>query len=128
MNGGAPPLCPRCGGLSTNPADVQCRFCGAALHGGHGPAQGHGAPPQPYGAPQGYAPPSFGPQPQAYGPQPQPYAPQPQSYGPQPGYGRPIQQGPFGGGWSSFLWFRLAIAGIAISLSLIGACISAISN
>jgi hypothetical protein len=172
MNGGAP-RCPKCGGLSTNPNDQQCRFCGAALNAygapqsfapspqAYGqPPQGY-APPQGYGAPQpqhGYAAPPQGyaaPQPQhGYGaPQPQQgYAAPPAPYGapapfgaPNPygapgpypmvpvqrfggGYGQQINRGPFGSGWSSFLWFRLAIAAIAISLSLVGACISAIAN
>ena len=43
-------------------------------------------------------------------------------------YGPQLNRGGFGSGWSSFLWFRLAIAAIAISLSLVGACISALSN
>ena len=164
MNGGAP-RCPKCGGLSTNPNDQQCRFCGAALHQGYGapqqqqqqqqqyapqpygapppnygaPAQGYGAPQQ-FGAPQqqhGYgAPQPFGAPPPGYGPQPGYGAPQPfggqypmapvQSFGGQ--YGRQINRGVFGSGWSSFFWLRLAIVGIAISLSLVGACISAITN
>jgi len=162
MNSGAP-RCPGCGGLSTNPNDAQCRFCGAALQQqqqygappgygaqpGYGaPQPNYGAPPQTYGVQQGYG----APQPQPFGAQPfgapPPYGAPQQGYGapnpyggPQPGYpmapvqgfggnyGWQINRGFFGSsGWSSFFWFRLAIAGIAISLSLVGACISAISH
>jgi hypothetical protein len=31
-------------------------------------------------------------------------------------------------GWSTFFWVRLVIAAIAIGISLLGACISAISH
>ncbi len=185
MNGhpNAPPTCPKCGGLSINPGDAQCRFCGTALG-----AQGYGAPPPGYGQPQGYggqqpqpgygaAQPSYGAQPgygapsQNYGAppgyggapqmqQPQPYgAPNPYGApqnpyaapygqnpygGPGPGqypmapvqgfngnYGRQVNRGwgwGFGGGWSTFFWIRLGIAAVFISLSLLGACISAISH
>jgi hypothetical protein len=44
-------------------------------------------------------------------------------------YGRQVNRGwGFTSGWSTFFWIRLAIAAIAISLSLVGACISAISH
>ena len=75
------------------------------------------SPPPP---PQGYYPP-----PQGYGP-PNPYGAPIQPFG--GGYGRQINQGPFGSGLGSFMWFRIVIIGIAISLSLVGACISAIAN
>lgn len=177
MNYGAP-TCPKCGGLSTNPNDVQCRFCGsqlgqpqaAAPYGGGAPAHayaaaqqpgGYGAPPQqgygqpaapPYGAPQqGYgAPPGYGAAPPGYGAPhghgaPQgygaPYGQQPNPYGGAPGgypmapvqpfqgqYGQQINRGWGGGGWGTFLWVRLAIAGVFIALSLLGACINAIAH
>jgi hypothetical protein len=172
MNSGAP-TCPKCGGLSINPGDAQCRFCGTPLG-----AQGYGAPPQGYAQPgYGQPPPGYGQPPPGYGappgyggaPQMQPMQPQP--YGAPPGYGAqnpygapqnpyaaPYGQNPyggpgpgqypiapvqgfngnygrqvnrgwgFGGGWSTFFWIRLAIAGVFISLSLLGACISALSH
>ena len=44
-------------------------------------------------------------------------------------YGRQVNRGwGFGGGWSTFFWVRLAIAGVFISLSLLGACINAITH
>jgi hypothetical protein len=47
----------------------------------------------------------------------------------QANYGRQVNRGwGFSSGWSTFFWVRLAIAGIFISLSLIGACINAIAN
>jgi hypothetical protein len=82
-----------------------------------------------YGAPPGYG---------GYG-APNPYAAAPNAYGPQPygqpypmqsfggGYGRQYNNG-WGGGWSTFFWVRLAIAGAFIAISLIGACVSAIAN
>ena len=97
---------------------------------------------QNYGAPPGYGQqPGYGPQP-GYG-APNPYGQQPNPYGPQPygqypmapvqnfggNYGRQVNNGwGFGGGWSTFLWVRLAIAGAFIAISLIGACVSAITN
>jgi hypothetical protein len=184
MNGysSAPPTCPKCGGLSINPGDAQCRFCGTPLgaqgYGGApqgyaqpGQAQpGYGAPPPGYGQPPGYggqpgygAPPGYGGAPQMQQPMQQPYGAPPgyggQNYGapqnpyaapygqnpyggPGPGqypvapvqgfngnYGRQVNRGwGFGGGWSTFFWIRLAIAGVFISLSLLGACINAISH
>jgi hypothetical protein len=147
MNAGAP-RCPRCGGLSLNPNDAQCRFCGSALaqpyappqqqqqqQQGYGapqpfgrpPQQGYGAPPQQgYGAPPGYPPQQGYGAPNPYG-QPGPYPMAPvQSFG--GSYGRQINHGVFGGVGSSFFWVRLAIIGAVISLSMIGACISAISH
>lgn len=178
MNAGAP-TCPKCGGLSINPGDAQCRFCGTPLGAqGYGapqgyaqpgqPPPGYGAPPPGYGQPPGYggqpgygAPPGYGGAPQMQQPQPygappgygapNPYAPQ-NPYaapygqnpygGPGPGqypmapvqgfngnYGRQVNRGwGFGGGWSTFFWVRLAIAGVFISLSLLGACINAITH
>ena len=156
MNTGAP-TCPKCGGLSINPSDAQCRFCGtpfgqaAYAHAHQGPQgypppqQAYGAP-QPYGAPPGYgapqpygAPPGYG-APNPYGaPGPNPYGPQNPYGGPAPGQypmqGYPPGYGPqvnrswgFGSGWSTFFWVRLAIAAIFISLSLVGACVNAITN
>ncbi len=152
MNTGAP-TCPKCGGLSINPSDAQCRFCGTPLgqaaygqspRGPHGHApppqgypppqqQGYGAP-QPYGAPPGYgAPNPYGaPGPNPYGQQ-NPYGgPAPGQYpmqGYPPGYGPQVNRSwGFGSGWSTFFWVRLAIAAIFISLSLIGACVNAITN
>jgi hypothetical protein len=101
-------------------------------------APGYGAP-QPYGAPQGA--PGYG-APHPYGaPQgapgygaPNPYGgPAPGQYPPvqsfSPGYGQQINRSwGFGNGWTTFFWMRLAIAGIAIGLSLIAACINAIAN
>jgi hypothetical protein len=45
-----------------------------------------------------------------------------------PGYVQPNRGWGFGNGWSTFFWVRLAIAGVFISLSLLGACINAITN
>jgi hypothetical protein len=39
-----------------------------------------------------------------------------------------VNRGGWASGWSTFFWVRLAIAVIAISVSLLGACISAISH
>lgn len=99
---------------------------------------------QPQG-PGGYGAPLY-PQQQGYA-QPQPY-PQP-GYHPPQGYAQPPVAGfggaapvqPFGGayhshvdrGWwgssfGTFFWARLAIAAIAIGVSLIIACVSAIAN
>lgn len=181
MNGfsSGAPTCPKCGGLSINPGEAQCRFCGTPLgaqgYGGapQGYAQpgygasppGYGQPPPGYGAPPGYggAPPGYGGAPQMQQPMQQPYGAPPgyggQNYGapqnpyaapygqnpyggPGPGqypmapvqgfngnYGRQVNRGwGFGGGWSTFFWIRLAIAGAFISLSLLGACINAISH
>ena len=45
------------------------------------------------------------------------------------GYGSHVNRGwGWGGGWSSFFWVRLVIIGIAISLSVIGACVRAIAE
>ena len=109
----------------------------------YGAPPGYGAPPpQNYGAPPGYgqqppgygAPPGYGP-PNPYGQPPQPYNPyaQQQGYPMAPvqgfggGYGRQVNSG-WASGWSTFLWVRLAIAGVFIMISLIGACVSAIAN
>ncbi|MDB5216894.1 MAG: hypothetical protein JWO86_4821 [Myxococcaceae bacterium] len=189
MNAGAP-TCPKCGGLSINPGEAQCRFCGTPLGAqgaqGYGAAQpGYGAPPPGYGAPPpgyGAPPPGYGAPPPGYGGQPGYGAPpgyggaqpmqqpmQPMPYGAPPGYGAPNPYGApqypyaapygqnpyggpgqypmapvqgfngnygrqvnrgwgFGGGWSTFFWVRLAIAGVFISLSLLGACINAIAH
>ena len=92
MNSGAP-TCPKCGGLSTNPSDTACRFCGTQLPGAAG-AYGTGASPPGYAAPMGYGapPPAYGAQP-AYAPHPGGYgAPPMQGYA-QPGYGAPPMQG-----------------------------------
>jgi hypothetical protein len=108
---------------------------------GYGQPQPYGAPPHVgpggYGAPPGYGAPQNpygGPSPNPYGgPQPNPYAQQypVQGYGGvQPfagGHGYVNRSG-WASGWSTFFWVRLAIAAIAISLSLIGACVSAISQ
>ena len=146
MNAGAP-TCSTCGGVNTNPQAAQCRFCGQALapqqvygappgYGGHA-AQGYGAPQAPYGgAPGGYGAPHA----------PQPYC-QPYGYGPQANpYGSPhVPVAGFGGvqpvhhgyvnrgsawstGLSTFFWVRIVIAVIAISISLLGACVSAIAH
>jgi hypothetical protein len=97
------------------------------------PAGGYGAPGYPQQ--QGYAPPQ---------PYPQPgYHPPPQGYGQPPvasfGGGPPVQQfgagyhshvdrGWWGSSFGTFFWARLAIAAIAIGVSLIIACVSAIAN
>lgn len=147
MNAGAP-TCSTCGGVNTNPQAAQCRFCGQALapqqvygapqgYGAHA-AQGYGAPQGPYGgAPGGYGAPQA---PQAYG---QPYGyggPQPNPYGsphvPVAGFGgvQPIHHGYVnrGSAWSTglstFFWVRIVIAVIAIGISLLGACVSAIAH
>lgn len=112
-------------------------------------AQGHGAPQQPYGAggygaPQGYgqppASPYGGPQPNMYGyggPQPNMYGgPQPNMHPPVAGFGgaQPFQghgyvnRSAWSSGLSTFFWVRLVIAAIAIGISLLGACASAISH
>jgi hypothetical protein len=101
MNGAAP-TCASCGGLNTNPQATQCRYCGRPL----GPA--------PYGQP--YVQPYGQPYVQPYG---QPYV---QPYGVPPPVYRPPS------GWSTFFWVRLVIVGIAISLSLLGACVSALTH
>ena len=44
------PLCRRCGGLFTNPAATQCRFCGVYVY-----APGFGAPPMQPMPPYAYA-------------------------------------------------------------------------
>ena len=109
--------------------------------GGYGaPPGGYGAPPGGYGAPPG----GYGAPPGGYG-APNPYG------GPQPGpYGGPMpgqQVHGFGGvqpfnagytpqyrssgwasGWSTFFWVRLGIAAVAIAVSLLGACVSALSH
>jgi hypothetical protein len=148
MNGfaSAPPTCPKCGGLSINPGEAQCRFCGTALgaqgYGGAPPGYG-GAPQmqqmqQPFAAPPGYGGQNYG---APQNPYAAPYGQNPYG-GPGPGqypmapvqgfngnYGRQVNRGwGFGGGWSTFFWIRLAIAGVFISLSLLGACINAIAH
>lgn len=140
MNAGAP-TCSTCGGVNVNPQAAQCRFCGQALAHlapqAYGAPQGYGAP-QNYGAPppqQGYGQPFGGPQPPPYGyggPQPNPYG---TPHVPVAGFGgvQPYQNHGYvsrgwTSGWSTFFWVRLAIAVIAISVSLLGACISAISH
>jgi hypothetical protein len=107
---------------------MQCRFCGQQLA---RPMQAYPAPPG-YGAPPVYgAPPPYGAPPGPYG-----YGAPPPGYG---GYGQPYGH-PFGmpppvyrqngwaSGWSTFFWVRLVIVGIAISLSLLGACVSALTH
>jgi hypothetical protein len=44
-----------------------------------------------------------------------------------PGYA-PVNRSGWATGWSAFFWVRLVIAVIAISLSLLGACVSALSH
>lgn len=39
-----------------------------------------------------------------------------------------VNRGWFGSGWSTFFWIRLVIVIFAVSISLIGACISAVAN
>jgi hypothetical protein len=126
MNAGAP-TCPNCGGLNTNPQQMQCRFCGSALRPPQ-PPPGYGAyAPQPYGAP----PPGYG-----YGPPPPGYGPnqvhgfggnQPFQYAQPPVHYQQINQG-WGNGWSTFFWVRLGIAVFAIGISLLGACVSALTH
>lgn len=145
MNVGAP-TCPTCGAVEPNPQAAQCRFCGAALARqaprGYGAPQAYGAPqgygPRGCGAPQGYGPQGYGGPPGGYGGPPPGYGPQ-QRYGPQ---GYPVQgfggAQPFAGqafvnrgwtsGWSAFFWVRMVIVIAAVSISLLGACISAISH
>ena len=133
---------------------MQCRFCGQGLapqasqaygappgYGAHhGAAHGHGqaaygAPPGGFGAPQGYGPPSAspygGPQPNMYG-GPQPYG---GSHLPVTGFGGAqafhhghVHRSGWSSGLSTFFWVRLAIAAVAIGISLIGACVSAIAH
>jgi len=43
------------------------------------------------------------------------------------GYGSNVNHG-WGGAWGSYWIFRLVIIGIAVSLSLVGACISAFAH
>ena len=134
MNAGAAPTCPTCGGLNTNPQLTRCHYCGSALP----MAQVHGAPPPGYGpTPSGYGapPPGYGPAP--YGQPPQPYgqvhgfggnapfhyAQQPVHYHQQQNAWRNVA-----GGFSTFFWVRLGIAAVAIGISLLGACVSAISH
>ena len=96
---------------------------------GYGPQPGHGAPhghgPQPgYGAPPGGA---YGAAPPGYqvhgfgGAQPFQYAQPPVQYG------NAIANG-ITSGWSTFFWIRLWIAVFAIGISLLGACVSALSH
>jgi len=152
MNSAAP-TCSSCGGVNVDPQANQCRFCGRPLiaggyglapqnyapqqqqqqqagYGGYGgpmpPAQNYGAPPAGYGGGYGGPTPNpyGGPMPNPYG---NPYAPNVAPFG---GYGPQVQYRSSGwaSGWSTFFWVRLAIAAIAISISLIGACVSAISH
>ena len=110
-------------------------------------AQAYGAPPPGYGpTPSGYgAPPAFS-SPQAgtpgYGPTP--YGAPPAPYGQVHGFGgnapfqyaqQPVhyhqQQNAWrnvAGGFSTFFWVRLGIAAVAIGISLLGACVSAIAH
>lgn len=124
--------------------------------GGYGAPQGYGAPPHGFGHPQGFGQPQPYGQPHAYG-QPQPYgqtqaygqpAPfgQPPPYGQAPygppgvsgfggapvqpfggQYGRTVNQG-WGGSYGSFFVYRVVIIVIAVSISLVGACISALAH
>ena len=147
MNAGAP-TCPTCGGLNTNPQALQCAYCGAAL-----PQMGYAQPPQQgyggYGAPPpggyGYGAPNPYQQPNPYA-APNPYAnpyqqggvvPQYPGQYPVQGFGgvspfQPnnvyINRGGWSSGWSTFFWIRLGIAAIVIFVSLMGACVSAISH
>jgi hypothetical protein len=92
-----------------------------AGYGGYGAPNPYGAPNNPYAAPYGGQNPYGAPGPGQY-----PVAP---VQGWNGNYGRQVNRGwGFGGGWSTFFWVRLAIAGIFISLSLLGACINAIAN
>lgn len=151
MNAGAP-TCSTCGGINTNPQLSKCHFCGSQLAPPAPPA-GYGAyAPQPFGAPPGYgpqpghgAPPGYGPQP-GYGAPPPGYGAPPGGYGvpgsaPVHGFGGaqpfhyaqpPVQYGSglanAVGGWSTFFWIRLGIAVFAISISLLGACVSALTH
>lgn len=126
--------CTTCGGNAA-PNAMMCPFCGQPIQRAAPPAPqpqpyGYGAPQQQaYGQPYG-APPQ-----QPYGQQPygqQPYGQQPQVHGfggvhpfQQPVY---VQRGGWTSGWSTFFWVRLAIAGVAICISLLGACVSALNH
>ena len=95
------------------------------------------APPQPYaayGAPAG----GYG-APTPYGQAPYPDGQAPNPYAGNPGYGgvQPFnggftpqyrQGGGWAAGWSTIFWVRLGIAAAVISLSLIGACASALTH
>ena len=142
MNAGAP-RCSTCGGVNTNPQLAKCHFCGSQLappalppgYGAYAPQpQGYGPPPG-YGPPQGYgAPPGHGAPPGGFGGAPPGYqvhgfgGAQPFHYAQPPvQYGNAIVNR-ITSGWSTFFWIRLGIAAIAIGVSLIGACASALSH
>ena len=106
-------------------------------YGGGAPGGYDGGAPGGYGAPQapqGYAQPYGGPQPNVYG------GPPPSAYGsphvPVAGFGgvQPMHHGYVnrGSAWSTglstFFWVRIVIAVIAIGVSLLGACVSAIAH
>ena len=128
--------CSACGGVATNPQDTQCRFCGAMLHAAPPPQQQPQAyypqaqaqaQAQPQAQAQGYYPPS---QAQGYYPPspPQPYGGYPpvQSFG--GNYGQYVNRGAFGSGMSTIFWIRIAVVGVVVALSMMGACVSAITN
>jgi hypothetical protein len=80
---------------------------------------GYGQPPMGYGQPpMGYGPPGQPQNPYSYG-YPPPYVVQPVIYT------NPYRSA---SAWSTFFWVRIAIAAIAIGVSLLGACISALSH
>lgn len=95
-----------------------------------------------YGAPPGYGtPPGYGAPPGGYGmPPAHPYGgPHANPYGqnvPVAGFGgvQPfhgagyVNRSGWASGWSTFVWVRLAIAAVAIAVSLLGACVSALSH
>lgn len=84
---------------------------------GYGPPmQGYGAPPNPYGGPNPYAQQQY--PVQGFGGV-QPF---------NPGYVNVNRGWGGGSGWSTFFWIRLGIAAIAIGISLLGACVSALSH
>jgi hypothetical protein len=73
---------------------------------------GYGQPPP---AP-GYGPPGYGQAPGGWG------QPPPQVWG-APGYYQPYRRT-----WSTFFWVRLTLVLIALGLSVVGACVSAITH
>lgn len=79
------PLCRQCGGLFTNPAATQCRFCGFPAH---------ASPPAPMAMPMA----------------------------------RHYQHAVQAGGKTSFFWLRIAVIAIAIVMSVVGACVSALAG
>jgi hypothetical protein len=108
---------------------MQCHFCGTQFS-PQAYSASYGQPPPPPGAPpMGYGQPpmGYGQPPMGYGQPPNPYGP----YGYPPPYVQPIVYGnPYrsASAWTTFFWVRLVIAAIAIGISLLGACISALSH